>query len=112
MRWRCLASTEHHPEPRRAERHGPQQVGGATGEFRYWHLADIDAGAEQCPLLEMKRTSLICLLMSVYDPKRTFRQWPPRSHCRSRARYSAAPFKPTTLFQARVGDGEVPIDLS
>ena len=38
---------------------------------RYWHLTDVDADAQQCPLLGVKRTSLIRSLMSANDPKRT-----------------------------------------
>src|SRR5262245_11927831 len=36
-----------------------------------WHLADIHSTLKPCPLLGVKRTSLICLQMSVNDPKRT-----------------------------------------
>ena len=32
-------------------------ISPARRNFRYWHKADIDADAEQCPLLGVKRTS-------------------------------------------------------
>ena len=43
------------------------------GEVCFWHLADIDLDAEECPLCGRKRTSGNDAPMSANDPKRTSR---------------------------------------
>src|SRR5262249_50499567 len=43
-----------------------------NGRVRFRHKADVGADPEGCPLLGVKRTSLIHSLMSANDPKRTF----------------------------------------
>ena len=45
-------------------------LGHAALNFRYWHLADVDADDEHVRF-GVKRTSLSSLLMSANDPKQT-----------------------------------------
>src|SRR6188768_4173970 len=42
-----------------------------NARYRFWHLADIDAGAEHVRSGGLKRTSLIHSPMSANDPQRT-----------------------------------------
>ena len=45
-------------------------VAPATND-RFWTKADLTLGAERCPLLGVKRTSIEAATMSGFDPKRT-----------------------------------------
>ena len=62
-------------------------AGAALTNVCFWHLAELDANPEACPLLRGKRTSPIRSPMSAFDPKRT---WNPRLIWRKAAGSKAA----------------------
>ena len=72
--WRAHRKPPHNPACKGRESQHLKHPGScvwAGGNVRFWHIADIDADAEACPLLGGKRTSPIYALTSAFDPKRT-----------------------------------------